>query len=68
MSPTTAEPHNVAAWLPELAARQPDSLAVAVARGAGDYHRLDAAALNRLCDRCAHGLLLWGSARAPAPC
>jgi olefin beta-lactone synthetase len=47
---------NVAAYLPEMARRQPDALAVAVA-GRGGFRRLSCAELDRACDRAAHALV-----------
>jgi acyl-CoA synthetase (AMP-forming)/AMP-acid ligase II len=53
---------NVAAYLPEMAARQPDTLAVAVATGSNRdgtarYARLTALELDRRSDRIAHALV-----------
>ncbi len=52
---------NVAAYLPEMAKRQPDTLAVAVAAGRNPdgtarYSQLTALELDRRSDRIAHGL------------
>lgn len=60
MSAAVGEHQNVAAWLPELAADRPDSLAVAVAQAPGRYRELSAAELDALCDRTAHGLTRAG--------
>lgn len=53
---------NVAAYLPEMATRQPDALAVAVATGRNPdgtarYDRLTALELDRRSDRIAHALV-----------
>ena len=62
-SPHPAAGHvNVGAYLPEMARRQPDALAVAVAvgrnaDGTGRYVRLTAAELDRRSDRIAHALV-----------
>ena len=62
-SPAPAAGHvNVGAYLPEMALRQPDALAVAVAvgrnpDGTGRYAELTAAELNRRSDRIAHALV-----------
>jgi len=57
-----ADPLNVAAWLPRMAARDPEALAVAVAWRNG-YHRLTAAELDARCDRVARGLMSLGIGR-----
>ncbi len=65
VSPSPAHPArhvNVGAYLPEMARRQPDALAVAVAAGrnpdgTGRYAELTAAELNRRSDRIAHALM-----------
>ena len=59
----TGEPQNVAAWLPEMAARQPETLALAIAKPNGGYHRLSARQFDALCDRAAHGLRRAGIQR-----
>lgn len=56
---------NVAAYLPEMAKRQPDALAVAVADGRGPdgkarYVTMTAAELDRRSDRVAHALTSVG--------
>ena len=56
---------NVAAYLPDMAARQPDTLAVAVAAGRNPdgtarYVRLTALELDRRSDRIAHALVRVG--------
>ena len=56
---------NVGAYLPEMARRQPDALAVAVAvgrnaDGTGRYARLTAAELDQRSDRIAHALVSVG--------
>ncbi|MEE9383394.1 MAG: fatty acid CoA ligase family protein [Nannocystaceae bacterium] len=53
---------NVAAYLPQIARRQPDLLAVAVACPGkiGRYVTLTTAELNRRSDRIAHGLVAMG--------
>jgi len=56
---------NVAAYLPDMAARQPDTLAVAVAAGRNPdgtarYARLTALELDRRSDRIAHALVRVG--------
>ena len=62
-SPAPAAGHvNVGAYLPEMALRQPDALAVAVAigrnpDGTGRYAKLTAADLDRRSDRVAHALV-----------
>ena len=56
MSTMIGEPQNVAAWLPEMASRQPEALALAIADPGGGYQRLTAQQLDELCDRAAHGL------------
>ena len=60
MSTTSAMPLNVAAWLPIMAAQQPDTLAIAVANEGGGYARLTARELDALCDRAAHALVAVG--------
>lgn len=62
-APNPAVGHvNVAAYLPEMAVRQPDTLAVAVAAGRNPdgtarYARLTALELDRRSDRTAHALV-----------
>jgi acyl-coenzyme A synthetase/AMP-(fatty) acid ligase len=53
-------PLNVSAWLPIMAAQQPDTLAIAVANKGGGYARLTARELDALCDRAAHALVAVG--------
>jgi acyl-coenzyme A synthetase/AMP-(fatty) acid ligase len=60
MSAAGATPGNVAAWLPIMAAQQPDALAIAVANKGGGYARLTARQLDALCDRAAHALVAAG--------
>ena len=63
VAPGPTVPHgNVAAYLPEMAGRQPDTLAVAVAAGGNPdgtprYARLTALELDRRSDRIAHALV-----------
>jgi acyl-CoA synthetase (AMP-forming)/AMP-acid ligase II len=51
---------NVSAWLPIMAAQQPDALAIAVAKKGGGYARLTARELDAMCDRAAHALVAVG--------
>ncbi len=60
MSTTRATPLNVSAWLPIMAAQQPDTLAIAVANKGGGYARLTARELDAMCDRAAHALIAVG--------
>lgn len=60
MTTLVGDPQNVAAWLPEMAARQPDTLAVAAALSPGQYQQWTAAELDAQCDRTAHGLTRAG--------
>jgi acyl-CoA synthetase (AMP-forming)/AMP-acid ligase II len=57
-----SDPLNVAAWLPRMASRDPQALAVAVAWRKG-YHRLTAADLDARCDSVARGLMSLGIGR-----
>ncbi len=60
MSTTRTTPVNVSAWLPIMAAQQPDALAIAVAKKGGGYARLTARELDAMCDRAAHALVAVG--------
>ncbi len=60
MSTASATPLNVSAWLPIMAAQQPDALAIAVAENGGGYARLTARELDAMCDRAAHALVAVG--------
>ena len=70
MSTVTSPPVNVAAFLPQVAARRPDMLSLVSPSGpnVSSWTRTTAAELNARCDALAHGLARSGLRRGDRVC